>query len=134
MVCIYCGSKTQVTNSRLQKRLNHTWRRRECTHCHAVFTTEEAVDLSTSVVVRHPSGVLQPFSRDKLFASILQSVGHRDKAVEDAGALTTTIIAKLAHSSTKPSIEASHVTATALETLRLFDTAAAVQYQAYHQT
>lgn len=134
MVCIYCGSKTQVTNSRLQKRLNHTWRRRECTKCHAVFTTEETVDLGTSVVVRHPQGSVQPFSRDKLFASILRAVGHRKKPIEDAGALTATIIAKLAHSNTKPSMEAPIIAAAALETLRRFDTAAAVQYQAYHQT
>src|SRR5580765_2597657 len=105
MVCIYCGNKTQIINSRPQKRLNRTWRRRECTHCEAVFTTEEAVDLSSSVVVRHAHSPVQPFSRDKLFASVLQALGHRTKPVEDASALTTTVIAKLVHSGAKASLE-----------------------------
>lgn len=133
MVCIYCGGKTQVTNSRLQKRLNHTWRRRECTICHAVFTTEEAPELTTSLSVRPGNGKPQPFSRDKLFASVLRAVGHRKTHVEDAGALTDTIIAKLLLSTTQAAVTPAEIVVIAYETLQHFDTAAAVQYQAYHQ-
>jgi transcriptional regulator NrdR family protein len=134
MVCIYCGGKTQVTNSRLQKRLNHTWRRRECTVCQAIFTTEEAAELSTSLSVRHTDGHVQPFSRDMLFASVLRAVGHRKTHVEDAGALTDTIIAKLLGSTTQAAVSPSDIIIIARETLSRFDNAAAVQYQAYHQS
>lgn len=133
MVCIYCGGKTHVTNSRLQKRLNRTWRRRECMDCHAIFTTEEAAELSTSLSVRSNDGKIQPFSRDKLFASVLQAVGHRKTHVEDAGALTDTIIAKLLHSTTQAAVRPAEIIIIATETLSRFDTAASVQYQAYHQ-
>jgi transcriptional regulator NrdR family protein len=133
MVCIYCGGKTQVTNSRPQKRLNRTWRRRECLSCHAVFTTEEAAELSTSLSVRHEHGQMSPFSRDQLFASVLNAVGHRKTSVADASALTDTIIAKLLHSTVTATIKPAEIVNAAYNTLARFDTAAAVQYQAYHK-
>lgn len=133
MVCIYCGGRTQVTNSRPQKRLNQTWRRRECVNCHAVFTTEEAVNLSGSLVVRRPQAPVQPFSRDKLFVSLYRALGHRKTALEDAGALCATIIAQLADNA-KASISPADIAAVAHQVLRRFDTAAAVQYAAYHHS
>lgn len=132
MVCIYCGGKTNVINSRLQKRQNQTWRRRECLACHAIFTTEETIDLYASVRVRSPDGVLRPFSRDKLFSSVVRACGHRREAVDDASALTATIIAmtlKEAHSAV---IEAGEIAGAAYLALHRFDKAAAVQYRAYH--
>jgi len=132
MVCIYCGSKTQVTNSRPQKRLNRTWRRRECVRCHAVFTTEEGVNLIGSVVVRRPEGAVEPFSRDKLFASILRSLGHRTHAVDDASALCATVVAQLLLGEAHASLAPTDIIRVTYGTLQRFDTAAAVQYQAYH--
>lgn len=132
MVCIYCGSKTQVTNSRPQKRLNRTWRRRECVRCHAVFTTEEAVNLTGSVVVRRSVGAVEPFSRDKLFASILRSLGHRKRAVDEASALCATVIAKLLQGDAQASLSPTDIIKATADTLQRFDEAAAVQYRAYH--
>ncbi len=133
MVCIYCGGKTQVTNSRPQKRLNQTWRRRECYQCHAVFTTEESAQLATSLVVKHPNGPISPFSRDKLFASLLKALGHRTSAVDDASALTATVTAKLLQAATGAAVSPSDIIVVATDTLQHFDSAAAVQYQAYHR-
>ncbi len=132
MQCIYCGSDTKVNNSRLQKRLNRVWRRRECTQCRAIFTTEEAVDLGGSIVVQNDSKHVQPFSRDKLFASLLSALGHRQTAVADAGALTATVIAKLLLSATNAAITPQEIVIVAHETLARFDSAAAIQYKAYH--
>jgi transcriptional regulator NrdR family protein len=134
MVCIYCDSRTQVTNSRPQKRLNRIWRRRECLACHAIFTTEEAADLSTSLAVRRQNGTIRPFSRDKLFASVLSALGHRKTPVEDTSALTATIIAKLLHATSQAVVSPPDIAAIAYETLTHFDKAAAVQYGAYHPT
>jgi transcriptional regulator NrdR family protein len=158
MVCIYCGGKTQVTNSRHQVRLNRNWRRRECYACQAVFTTEEAAELGTSLVVKraeghtqtaqpqragHPStpkapagthSPLQAFSRDKLFVSILRAVGHRTQPLEDAGALTATVVAKLVQNTTTAVVSPVDIIATTLATLQTFDTASAVQYRAYHRS
>ncbi len=132
MVCIYCGNKTQVTNSRPQKRLNRTWRRRECLSCGAVFSTSESADYESSIVVRADHARPQPFSRDKLFASILQAVGHRKTAVADAGALTDTIIAQLLRSTAQAAISPSAIILATFTVLERFDGVAAVQYQAYH--
>lgn len=132
MVCIYCGGKTQVINSRLQKRLNRTWRRRECVQCHAVFTTEETADLHTSIAVQMASATLCPFNRDKLFASVFKSLGHRANPIDDASALTDTIIAKVLGQTAKAVIDPAYIAHTAYDTLERFDKAAGVQYRAYH--
>jgi len=133
MVCIYCGGSTKVTNSRPQKRLRQTWRRRACTRCGAVFTTNEAVDLATSLIVRRLDGKMSHFSRDKLFISVFRAVGHRNQPTADASALTATIIAKLLHGTQTASVSTVDIIDTALQVLKRFDSAAAVQYAAYHQ-
>lgn len=133
MVCIYCSSKTQVTNSRPQKRLHQTWRRRQCKACGAIFTTTELIDMSTSVIVKHPEGSMTPFSRDRLYLSVLKAVGHRESAIGDAGALTATIIAKLHPKAKNAALSTQDITTMAYETLKRFDSAAAVQYRAYHK-
>ena len=133
MVCIYCGERTQVTNSRPQKRLHQVWRRRACLSCAAAFTTNETVDLSTSLVVRSRDGGIRPFSRDQLFVAVLAAVGHRATAVADAGALTTTITAKLLRGTDTAAVSIDGIISTALQVLTNFDKAAAVQYSAYHK-
>ena len=132
MVCIYCGSPTKVTNSRPQKRLHQTWRRRACVQCGAVFTTTESAELGTSLVVKHPDGSIEPFSRDKLFVSVHRAVGHRQSPTEDAGALTATITARLLQRTESAAISPSDIVSSTLQVLQRFDNAAAVQYGAYH--
>ncbi|HSX05080.1 MAG TPA: hypothetical protein VLF69_01265 [Candidatus Saccharimonadales bacterium] len=132
MVCIYCASPTHVTNSRPQKRLQQVWRRRLCSKCGAIFTSIESADLSSSLVVRHTDGSVAPFSRDRLFLSVLKAVGHRTAPTNDAGALTATIIGKLLQMHDSAAISPGQITTTALAVLKNFDQAAATQYQAYH--
>ena len=132
MVCIYCGSKTTVTNSRPQKRLMQTWRRRQCTACNAIFSTNELVDLASSLVVRHDS-LIQPFTRDKLFLSLYKALGHRQDAVHDASALTATITAQICKKTTTGLVEHSEIAKVTHQVLVRFDKAGAVQYAAYHK-
>ena len=133
MVCIYCTRKTQVTNSRPQKRLGQVWRRHRCMACEAVFTTIETPDLTSAVLVAS-RGAPKAFSRDKLLVSLLASLGHRGDAVEAAGALTATITAKLLRTSGSAEIKATDITRIATEVLSRFDKTAAVHYAAYHPT
>jgi|JI10StandDraft_1071094.scaffolds.fasta_scaffold493478_2 transcriptional regulator NrdR family protein len=132
MVCIYCGGKTRVTNSRSQKRLNQTWRRRECLRCRAVVTTLEACDYSASIVVKDARGQQTPFERDRLFASVYASLGHRDTATSDATFITSTIIGRLLGTGLSGSIDTATIGAQALEILRAFDVTAGMHYAAYH--
>ncbi|HUS25742.1 MAG TPA: hypothetical protein VMY99_00125 [Nevskiaceae bacterium] len=132
MVCIYCGCATQVVNSRLQKRDNHVWRRRRCSECGSVFTTQEQAVLSAGLVYQDAGGRMQPFSRDTLFLSIYDSCKHRSQAVADASALAQTVIGKLIKNTANGMVERSHVLAAAIEVLGNFDATAATVYKAYH--
>jgi len=92
MTCIYCAGKTQVINSRHQKRPNQVWRRRKCATCGNVWSTIEAVNYALALAVRQPAGNIEAFLREKLFISIYESCKHRPNALEDAEALTGTVI------------------------------------------
>jgi transcriptional repressor NrdR len=132
MVCIHCGGKTQVINSRHQKHHNQVWRRRQCADCHAVFTTEEIAAYHAAWVVRSKTGRLEPFLRDKLFLSLYRSCEHRKTVLADAGALTDTIIKKLTGQVINGSLDSRTILATAQVALNRFDAAASVSYQAFY--
>lgn len=132
MVCIHCGSETKVTNSRPQKRSNQVWRRRECLICHATFTTEESAKYNAEWLVKTKAGSIQPFSRDKLFLSLLKSLEHRKNPQKDATALTDTIISKLSTAIKDSTINSHSIVQITLVALNRFDDAASVSYAAYH--
>jgi transcriptional repressor NrdR len=132
MVCIYCGSETDVTNSRPQKRSNSVWRRRQCKACGSIFSTAEHVDYEKSIVVQSVDGSLSPFLRDKLFASIFRSCQHRPTALQDTIGLTHTVMTKIWKLSTNGQLKATTVAMITYQTLQHFDQPAAVSYQAFH--
>lgn len=134
MICIHCGSETKVVNSRLQKRLNGVWRRRACDTCGGVFTSHEIADYASSLAVRNAKGALRPLLRDKLLLSMYKSLQHRATALEDAAALTDTIIARLLKQAQHSIIEDKSIVNTAYLVLLRFDKAAAVHYQAFHES
>ncbi|MGH3053799.1 MAG: hypothetical protein ACRDL7_02335, partial [Gaiellaceae bacterium] len=124
MVCIYCSSSTNVTNSRLQKRANQVWRRRHCTSCGANFTTHEVVDLGSAIAVQRSSKDIQPFSRDRLFTSVYDSLKHRRDALGDATALTLTIIGQLLPHVNNGRLDRDVIAAVTSAVLERFDMAA----------
>lgn len=132
MVCIYCSSSTQVMNSRLQKRLNQVWRRRKCSACGNTFTTHETIDLTSSVMVQYSSSKLSPFNKDILLLSIYESCKHRPTAIDDAVALTQTIISLLRGQLANSIVQRDTIIDTAMSVLGHFDKPAATIYKAYH--
>jgi transcriptional repressor NrdR len=132
MVCIYCGKPTQVTNSRLQKRDNQVWRRRRCIACKSIFTTHEACDLASSLVVKCNARQLVPFSRDKLFLSIYESCKHRPSVLQDTTALSRTVISNVVRAANDGQVSPSTIKDEAHKVLARFDTTAATVYAAYH--
>jgi transcriptional repressor NrdR len=131
MVCIYCQSKTRVINSRLQKRSNTVWRRRYCPQCNDTFTSIETLK-DQSFMVIDKSTQPKPFSRDNLFVSIYLSCGHRINPINDATALTDTIVSKLLSSIRDGCIEKTDLVATSEYVLRHFDLVASTSYKAYY--
>ncbi len=135
MVCTYCKGKTEITNSRHLARSNATWRRRHCLKCGALITSIEQPDYGRTWVVYDPQNdKLSQFMRDKLFVSIYDSLRHRRTAIQDANALTATIMSKLAKISSGSQIDKTKLLSTAYECLKHFDKAAAVHFQAYYNS
>ena len=139
MVCIYCKSETQVTNSRHQIRSGGIWRRRKCLSCGRIFTTAEQVDYEKTWVVlslgapKAPRPPKRPFVRDKLYISLYKSLAHRPKATSDAAALTATIIGNLQKITDDGSLTTTTIATLAHQALGHFDKAAATMYAAYHE-
>lgn len=133
MVCIYCGSKTQVNNSRPSGDKHQIWRRRSCLSCNAVFTTHETVDLANSLRVKTVAGSLEAFSRDKLFLTVHQSLMHRKTATADAGRLCDTIIDRLVAGNRGGVLQTSFISAVSSQVLGRFDGVAGSVYSARYR-
>lgn len=136
MVCLYCGSATQVTNSRLKKATNQVWRRRSCLACGNNFTTYETVELEHSIVVRYGKQgrkLLRPLVPDLLFVSIYEACKHRAHAVTDARELSQTALNNLRkHCVRGGVIERDDIVLTVERVLENFDQTAMAVYKAFH--
>ena len=130
MVCLYCHSKTRVTNSRHQKRSNQVWRRRQCQACRAVFTSHEAIDLSSALLVG--SGRSTPFISDMLFTEVLLALQDRKDCYLAAREVTSTVIRELLKLPDKPRIEPKQISQAAAKVLKRLDKRAYLRYMAEH--
>jgi transcriptional repressor NrdR len=131
MVCVYCGHETKVTNSRLQKRSNQIWRRRQCEACKAVFTTHEAIDLSQTLLVGS-GGSQHPFLPDRLYSDLLEALQDRKDRYIAAREVTSTIIQKLQKNTNGPLFSTKLISKAAAEILKRFDKRAYLRYIADH--
>jgi len=137
MVCIYCGTKTEVTNSRFNKRTNSVWRRRHCPNCGQTVSSYENIDLSrTWRVAQSAPGSkrtqLVDFSRDRLLVSVYKSCAHRPSAAQDASELTGTIIVQLRAKTVDGLLQRNDIAQAVFAVLTHFDQAAATHYRAFH--
>ena len=132
MVCVYCSGNTGVTNSRLQRRNNIVWRRRACKSCLAVFTSLEAPDLSSCLLIQVEDGSYKPFIREKLYMDVYTALDETSRRYNDAGHLTNTIIGKLLAESHGSAIPISSVISCSLKTLGQFSRRAHLKYAAEH--
>ena len=128
MFCIYCGADTRVTNSRRQKRNNQIWRRRKCTDCGAIFTSHEALDLSTGFLVG--SEKPQPFVEDKLYSDLLDALKDHNDSYTAAREATYTVIGQLLKSSKKPQFSKEDISRAAAGVLERLDQRAYLRYRA----
>lgn len=131
MVCIYCGSETKVTNSRLQKRNNQVWRRRECLICHAVFTSHEVLELESALSVDR-SGQISPFMPDLLLKEVMTALQDRKDVYTASREVMGTIITKLLSLPQKPVFTPLDISAIVSEVLKRFDKRAHLRYVAEH--
>ena len=131
MRCLYCGTDTEVTNSRLQRRSNNVWRRRQCKACRAIFTTHESIDLSSTLLVAK-NGRNEPFKNDLLFTELLLALQDRKNCYGDAREATHTIIQKLLKLPDKPLFDTSQISRVAGDVLAKLDRQAYLRYVSEH--
>jgi transcriptional repressor NrdR len=131
MVCVYCGGETKVTNSRLQKRSNQVWRRRQCVMCAAVFTTHEVLELESTLSV-NKKGQLEPFWPDLLLKELHNALHDRKDVYVASREVLATIIQDLLKQPQKPVFKPTDISKTAAEVLKRFDRSAYLHYLADH--
>lgn len=131
MVCVYCGSETRVANSRLQRRSNQVWRRRQCKACKAVFTTIEAIDLPATLIV-DSGGRSEPFLPDKLYTEVLLALQDRKDAYVAAREVTNTVIKELLKLPDKPLFQPEQISRVAASVLKRLDRRAYLRFAAEH--
>ena len=135
MLCIYCDSDTKVVNSRLKKRNNQVWRRRQCIICQAVFTTSDSIHYEAAwMVLKADSGAISHFMPDKLTLSLYKSLQHREKALSEAADLCDTIMQKLRPHVENGVVNSRDIVRIAEVSLNRFDSTASVHYAAFHRT
>ena len=138
MICIFCGSETEVTNSRPNSSTPTVWRRRRCKACVAQFSTQELPDLSKALKVGSPDNKQsRPFERDKLFVSVHRALLHRSDALQSATALTATIMRHILKKQRALTasfvVPRGRIARIAIQALKRYDPLAAATYKAYHQ-
>ena len=131
MVCVYCGHETMVTNSRRQKRNNQVWRRRKCVVCKAVFTTHEAVDLPSALLVQSGTST-KPFLPDLLFTEVLLALQDRTNCYVDAREVTNTVIKQLLKLPESPLFTPQQISQAASKVLGRLDKRAQLRFVAEH--
>jgi transcriptional regulator NrdR family protein len=132
MVCLYCGENTIVTNSRANKRLPQTWRRRKCQVCKATMTSLEKFPVEVTLRVEKRNFRIQPFYRDKLYLSIYKSIDHIKNAQANAGYLTETVIKRLiSNKPLNPLIKSSDIAVATRKVLKNYNAASAIKYEAF---
>lgn len=120
-----------MTNSRLQRRNNQVWRRRQCLDCGAVFTTHEAVELESALsVVKHSQN--QPFLADLLLKELMNTMKHRNDVYTASREVLGTTIRKLLALPQKPLFTPQDISKTTAGVLKRFDKRAYLRYLADH--
>ena len=133
MKCIKCSSKTKVVNSRQHKKTPSVWRRRECSSCGAVFTTNETIsDQAYPFSIRDEHGKRQ-FSLPQLMISIFQVFSHHraETASEESYWLAQTIAQDIQAGATD-TVAKSELVKNTYDILRRYDEVAGAQYGLRH--
>jgi len=130
MKCPYCNQESKVKNSRLQKRANSVWRRRECLNCQAIWTTLERPQSSTTYKV-NSNEVMVDFRPELLLISLYECLKHRKTPELDAQYVYSTVFSNL-QDTNEPVFGIQLIASTAYNVLKRYDGLAADIYKATH--
>ncbi len=136
MFCINCfHSKTQVTNSRPQKKQPSIWRRRHCPSCGTDFTTYENIALDELLLIVKADKKM-PYNRGKLLASLIDALRPTGDDLSQAYWLVVTIEEKLLSDHKArgawQKIESTALATLAYQTLLAYNRVAGLSYGTSH--
>lgn len=131
MKCPYCGSnKTEVFNSRQTQNGSQIWRRRRCLACGEAMTSYERADLKSVLNITDHSSKPQPYSRTRLFLSVVQAF-ENTRFLKDIDSILDTIEQNLLNQRLE-SIAKAEIVDVVLRTLKPIDMSAFMKYLADH--
>lgn len=107
------------------------WRRRKCVVCKAVFTTHEAVDLPSALLVQSGTST-KPFLPDLLFTEVLLALQDRTNCYVDAREVTNTVIKQLLKLPESPLFTPQQISQAASKVLGRLDKRAQLRFVAEH--
>ena len=130
MRCPFCQSKdTRVIDTRVTDEGSTIRRRRECTECKRRFTTLETSGFS----VHKRSGVIEPFSREKITAGVSKACQGRPVSDHDLALLAQQVEESLRVTG-QPIVPASAVGKAILPHLRELDEIAYLRFASVYSS
>jgi transcriptional repressor NrdR len=130
MNCPYCGTDSKVTNSRLLKRSNSVWRRRQCMECGAIWTTTELMKGSVTFKVMRNEDLVD-FRPEILLISLYECLKHRKTPETDAQYVFETVLGNLGQTN-EPIYTTQLIAGHAYKVLKNYDKLASDLYHATH--
>lgn len=134
MFCVNCSNKdTSVVNSRPHKRQPLVWRRRSCSRCGHLFTTDERPRMHELYEIQDTTtSQIMPFNAGILLISIASSFQHnREKGAVVAWDIMQTVI-ELLSTECQNNLTTDEITIVTHRCLERFDKAAAMSYALQH--
>lgn len=130
MRCPFChASESRVIDSRVTDNGNAIRRRRVCSKCENRFSTVETVSLS--VIKR--SGVIEPFSREKVINGVLKACQGRPVSDDQLALLAQKVEQKLRDTG-KMRVSTQVVGQTILEPLKQLDVVAYLRFASVYES
>jgi transcriptional repressor NrdR len=130
MVCPLCHKSSSVINSRLQRRSNTVWRRRQCQSCQSIWTTTEHIELATVYRIQK-DGKLLTFRPEILFLSLYTCLRHRTSPEADALYVSKTVLERLIRRK-RSVVTNTELAELCLDILRRYDKTASAVYKAMY--
>lgn len=130
MYCPFCrSSETRVIDSRATEDGTSIRRRRQCPSCGQRFTTVE----SMSILVVKRSGVVEPFSRDKVVSGVRKACQGRPVGEDDLALLAQQVEDEL-RASGQAAIASHDVGLAILGPLRVLDEVAYLRFASVYRS
>ena len=131
MHCPFCRhTDSRVVDSRTAEDGSSIRRRRECPNCGRRFTTLESCSLS----VRKRSGVIEPFSRDKVIFGVRRACQGRPVTDDQLSLLAQQVEESIRNSGPSPSWTHNQVGLAILDPLRELDEVAYLRFASVYSS